>query len=69
MKGKPLAPKSIRNTYVVLRKAQADDERLELVSRNRRRVRDSSPSGVEERCTKSAQDSLDPAALDGTPAE
>lgn len=34
IKGKPLAPKSIRNTHVVLRKALADAERLGLVSRN-----------------------------------
>jgi integrase len=33
-KGKPLAPKSIRNTHVVLRKALADAERLGLVPRN-----------------------------------
>jgi integrase len=34
IKGKPLSPKSIRNTHVVLRKALADAERLGLVPRN-----------------------------------
>jgi integrase len=33
-KGKPLAAKTVRNTHVVLRKALADAERLELVPRN-----------------------------------
>lgn len=33
-KGKELAPKTVRNTHVVLRKALADAERLGLVSRN-----------------------------------
>ncbi|MEM7339786.1 MAG: tyrosine-type recombinase/integrase [Actinomycetota bacterium] len=32
--GKPLAPKSVRNTHVVLRKALADAERLGMVARN-----------------------------------
>lgn len=32
--GKPLSPKSVRNTHVVLRKALADAERLGLVPRN-----------------------------------
>lgn len=32
--GTPLAPKTVRNTHVVLRKALADAERLGLVSRN-----------------------------------
>jgi integrase len=32
--GKPLAPKSVRNTHVVLREALADAERLRLVQRN-----------------------------------
>lgn len=32
--GRPLAPKTVRNTHVVLRKALADAERLGLVTRN-----------------------------------
>ena len=32
--GRPLAPKTVRNTHVVLRKALSDAERLEVVSRN-----------------------------------
>ena len=50
MGGRPLSPKTVRNTHVVLRKALADAERLGLIGRNPAAVaRPPIPQRVEQR--------------------
>lgn len=57
--GRSLAPKSVRNTHIVLRKALADAERLELIPRNPAAVVSPPTSDRPEQSTWSAQDVQD----------